>query len=77
MPLDKHPLVCCCIDTAAIAAAQGSALLQTAEEFNTNIVHYYIVFQNTVKKYESSTLLNTEESMLSFSFLKKISPSGV
>lgn len=66
-PLDRHPLVCYCINTVVFTDTQGSIMCQKTKEFN-NIVD--IVLQNTVKREESSTVLNAEEIMLS-SILKK------
>lgn len=57
-----HPLVCYCINTVVFTDTQGSIMCQKTKEFN-NVVD--IVLQNTVKREESSTVLNAEEIMLS------------
>lgn len=55
VPLDMHPLVCYSINTLGFAVTQCSLLFQKTKEFNNSID---IVCQNTVKKYESSKILN-------------------
>lgn len=71
MPLDMHPLVCYSINTVVLTATQCSFLFQKTKEFNNSID---TVCQNTVKKYGSSKLLNSEESMLFFNVFKSNFP---
>lgn len=75
VPLDMHALVCYSINTLVFAVTQCSLLFQKTKEFNNSID---IVCQNTVKKYESSKILNACSPAVFFKIITLITPpSGV
>lgn len=71
-----HPLVCYSVNTLVFAVTQCSILFQKTKEFNNSID---IVCQNTVKKYESSKLLNAcSPAVFFFKIISLITlPSGI